>query len=332
MTDKNRLTALIEAFDRASEYVKKDIIKRPSWGDVNFEKSETFVTLVSETIQQLKSLPMELLPDQTLNDFQGPINQVVSVFEQMDKYTISQDNHTKKRDELQGQVKTAAEQLFTKTAPWIPYLAYRNGDVSANIERLKNAAAEAVTKLEAKQAEAANALKSIEDIKVSAQTAAGEAGVAVFNQSFSKRASVLEKQAEEWFKWTRILLGLTTLMAMAFLLIASHDRSHLDTIHFVQILASKMIILSLMTTATLWVARHYRALKHQAAMDTHRALSLQTFEAFVSAAKDDPQTKNAVLLEATKTVFSAGQSGFLGSDETPKEPLQVMELIKLVKS
>ena len=97
----------------------------------------------------------------------------------------------------------------------------------------------------------------------------------------------------------------------------------------VQRLVSKLVLLSAVYFAVVIAAKNYKANKHLAVVNEHRQTSLQTFETFVSSAGDDAQTKSAVLLEATRTIFSPAVSGYLGADdENPNN--RVVEVLKLV--
>ena len=92
---------------------------------------------------------------------------------------------------------------------------------------------------------------------------------------------------------------------------------------------AKLIILTLLLTAATWCGRTYKALKHLAVVNRHRSLSLKTLNAF-SAAAGDELTKNAVLLEATRAIFSAGATGYIdakdGQDDSSS--LRIVEIAK----
>ena len=68
---------------------------------------------------------------------------------------------------------------------------------------------------------------------------------------------------------------------------------------------------------------------HQSTTNKHRALSLQTFQAFSSAAAD-VQTKEAVLLETTKAIFSLSPSGYIDSKGGGSE--QGIRIVEFAKS
>ena len=70
-------------------------------------------------------------------------------------------------------------------------------------------------------------------------------------------------------------------------------------------------------------------MKHQYTINKHRALSLQTFQAFVGAT-NDPRTKDAVLLEATRAVFANTATGFAESGSSSDSGIQFVEIGKTV--
>lgn len=100
----------------------------------------------------------------------------------------------------------------------------------------------------------------------------------------------------------------------------------LPTPQLIQVVAAKLIILSVLIGAATWCGSIYKALKHQASVNRHRALSLRTLQAFAKAASDEP-TKNAVLMEACRAVFVGGATGYLdGKGESDGPGLKVIEI------
>ena len=95
-------------------------------------------------------------------------------------------------------------------------------------------------------------------------------------------------------------------------------------------LTTKLVVLAMLFTATLWCGNVCRALLHQAAVNEHRGLSVSTLQAFV-AASDDPRTRDAVLLEATRAVFARAATGYVAEDgEQQGEGIRFIEIGKAV--
>jgi hypothetical protein len=83
----------------------------------------------------------------------------------------------------------------------------------------------------------------------------------------------------------------------------------------------------MLVTASVWCGKNYRILQHLATLNKHRSLSIRTLQAFVAAASDE-QTKNAVLLEANRAVFSSGGTGYLDGSSDKESPITIIELAK----
>ena len=78
--------------------------------------------------------------------------------------------------------------------------------------------------------------------------------------------------------------------------------------------------------------KNYTAQKHLEVINTHRQNALETFERFVEAAEGNRETRDAVLLAATKAIFDANQSGYLstktsGTDNTSPVQQIIREVI-----
>ncbi len=96
-----------------------------------------------------------------------------------------------------------------------------------------------------------------------------------------------------------------------------------------QLAIAKIIVFSILYFATIMGARNYRAEKHNEITNKHRENALKTFRAFTEATSDD-QTKNAVLLRSTETIFSPASTGYIPHEgDHPGHP-QILEIIRSV--
>ena len=100
------------------------------------------------------------------------------------------------------------------------------------------------------------------------------------------------------------------------------------TLELLQYTTTRVVILGLLFTGTIWCGRIYRTNKHQQSVNKHRANALQTFQAFVEATSD-PAVRDAVLLETTRSIFAITASGYLDDiDKSPDTGSRVVEVIK----
>ena len=71
--------------------------------------------------------------------------------------------------------------------------------------------------------------------------------------------------------------------------------------------------------------KNYTAQKHLEVINTHRQNALETFDTFVTAAGENRETRDAVLLSATEAIFDANQTGYLSTKSSSgdsKSPVQ----------
>jgi hypothetical protein len=315
--------------EKILKYKDKSLVSRAEWGTIKFTNAEQDLKRIFSALSYLSILPLESLTDQAANQINNEINQTIPHLDQIDKFSIEQPNATQVRDGLITNIHQSADRFYTQTAAWIPFLAYQKGDVTANIEKL-NTSVIAANKIVA-DAKVAIEIKSkeIEEIITKAREASAGAGAAVFTEDFNMEATLLSTRATKWLIATAIL-GVLTICAAT--LTWFWTQAGLDAGQVWQKIVSKFIILSMFLTSTFWCGRVYKALMHQSALNRHRALSLRTFQAF-SAAASDVQTKDAVLLETTRSIFSQGCTGFVDAASSSVDAeARVVEIVKSVVS
>ena len=71
-----------------------------------------------------------------------------------------------------------------------------------------------------------------------------------------------------------------------------------------------------------------RAHRHNEVVNRHRQNALSSFETFVAAARADEQTKNAVLLEATRSIFALQPTGYDSTDAESAGSSQLIEVMR----
>ena len=166
----------------------------------------------------------------------------------------------------------------------------------------------------------------MDDIILVAREASASVGVAHFTADFSKEATDVDKLADKWLIATALFAAFTLALALfSFLFIKLPD---LTTSQIIQITTTKLVVLAILISATVWCGKIYKANKHLSIINKHRANSLKTFQAFMKAAEND-YARDAVLLETTKAIFSISPTGYLDNDVSNLDAgTKVIELIK----
>lgn len=302
-----------------------ELLINPDWGKITFEGCRSELERTYSMLNQFKLLPLDLLPDEPTQKIVNTLQPISKTIDQIRSFSIESGNPTGTRDQLVNQAKSQADQFFTAAHLYIPYLAYQKGDVQRNIDELTRSVEKGEQLVEDAQKNIEQKQGEISDIIVAARETAASVGVAHFTADFNAEADAQDLSAEKWLKTTGGLAVATIVAAL--LMIFVPVKPDATTPQVIQIFTSKVVILGLLFTATIWCGRLYKAARHQSTINKHRANALRTFQAFTKAASDDA-ARNAVLMETTKSIFSITPSGYLENESTPDGGLKIVEVVK----
>ena len=299
------------------------LIKREKWGEITFENSKGEFSQVFWFSDQIKSYPLNALPDSIVITMVRYLGDVWSRLKAIDSFSINQGNAAATSTQLSQDLRNSVEQLFLNCAQWIPFLAHQNGDVVRNINALVARTKEAELILEKSRAHCVDKQDEVQRIVQAARDASAGAGAAVFTKDFEEESVKLAADSRKWLIATVVMIAGTASLAAVFW---GFTESGLDQGQVLQKLTTKLFVLALMLTGTLWCGKCYKALTHLVIVNRHRALSLRTLQAFANAASD-AQTKDAVLLEATRSIFGNVPTGYVESLSTDNDH-KVVEIIR----
>ena len=296
------------------------MVSRPDkWGPINFQKAQPDITLALSIGDDLSGLPVEFLTENTANHLNNFIPPVAQCLDQIDGFSIEGGGDPgSRRDELCGRLRQCTEQLQEYAGPAIPYLAYRRGDISENIARLENTLESAKTTYENAEEWVGQKQNDVEEIVRATREAAAGAGVATFTQEFDKEAQDLSNRSKRWLYATGSF-GAATVVAGIGSFFWPEIPAEVGAWETLRNVVSKVTVIAILFTSTVWCGRIYRALIHQATVNKHRALSLKTFRAFVEATEDE-YVRDAVLMAATKAVFGTVPTGLVEQKTAGEEP------------
>ena len=302
----DRMKDQIEAF---SEFDIERLVARGEWGVINFKSAEQDIKLAFSIADDLNSLPIHYLTDKAANDISQTIPNVVDFLNQINHFSIESGNAQGNMQNLAASLHSSVESLHAAASIWIPYLAYKRGDIAKNIERLDTHLKQAKDKLSECNSWIENKQLEVEKIVLATQEAAASAGVAAFTQEFDRESSVLVSRSRKWLIATG-LIAATMIGTASLFFFWPQSTENLGIWEALRNTVSKAAIIALLFTATIWCGRIYRAMIHQATVNRHRALSLRTFQAFAQST-NDPIIRDAVLMAATKAVFSPTATGLV---------------------
>jgi|SRR5688572_12266100 len=185
------------------------------------------------------------------------------------------------------------------------------------------------------QGNAGNALQAviktkeeIAELAESVRSAAGIVVVGTHTKVFVTAADDNARSSRMWLAAT-IIAMLTMLAAASLLAWRLQLGSSLSDPTTISRLVAKALVISTLFSAMMWCARTSRSYRHLAEVNRHRAHALQTYEALAGAAQGDPASRNLILLEASRSIFSSAATGFLAGD-TDHSSDRLLEVTKTV--
>ncbi|MBN4075119.1 MAG: hypothetical protein COA71_01075 [SAR86 cluster bacterium] len=288
------------------KYDSSTIYSREEWGSkLTFHDYQEDFERLFGLVRIFLDLPYELLPDAQLNQIIQVVTAASAHLASIDAFDSSIANNPQQTiTALGNQVKIHADAVTVQMAQWISYLAYQKGDVSSNISSLESAigqgeklVAEAKGRIEKEEGE-------IKRIVQQAQDFAGDKGVTIFTQQFDTEAGNNKTEAKNWLKATVGVFTLTTFTLSIFMYQLTGVSNWYEWL-------SRAALIGVLITAGAWCSKNYRILRHQEAVNRHKANGLKSFLLFRDAADNDEATRNAVLMETTRSIFATPDSGFV---------------------
>lgn len=308
-----------------------DLVRNRSWGSITFEASRPKLSLAFNLCKDLLRLPVNILPESTMSAIIGFAESLQGVMNEIREFDIAEGNASGNRDAISDRMSDAVDNFFDQVQHWIPYLAYSHGDFETSASKIADNVKQSDDELEKLIEHSEKKKAEVDEIVAATREASAKAGVAHFTQDFQMAAESLHAAAWKWLGVTGFL-AICTLAATYLLFDMPSAEKTISWAYVTHQTTTRLIFLGTLITATIWCGKIYRALKHQAATNKHRADALKTFQAFVQATSND-SIRDAVLLEATRAIFDLRPSGYLDQEasggrteqmrivETPKQPL-----------
>lgn len=301
--------------------------------------------LIEHTIcvaTELQELPLENLSESKLSALREAAKLVELRFRELkgmadvinDRLAENSNDMSNKwaeeRESFVGALKNNCEGLLEIAYPLIPFLKIESNGLKRDDEQTEKLIAQLKTTIGSAETEIAGKKQEIEQIMQAARDIAAQAGVAEHAKAFGD-ISREHALAARW--WLIAAASLTVFAAGIALLILFFYPAHgdLKDAATIQPIIGKIVAVSLLYYGALWSGKNYRTHRHLAVLNAHRQSALNTFDAFVRAASGDEQTKNAVLLEATRCIFAPANTGYLGVDEENPSN-RIIEIFKMAGS
>ena len=327
LASEQEVEKMLNLFGEMTKIEIDDLIHDKNWGSINFESAKSDLERLFAMCNHFKVLPNDQLPSDIANQMVTEATPISLTVNNIKGFSIEQTNPSGIRDKYVNEVKTNVDRFYKFAHIYVPYLAYQKGDIQNNIKQLTSSVSDAKTLLDAAKENVNQKNEDINKIIQAVREASVSVGVAHFTADFKTEAETMEKQAKTWLGATFALAGLSLFSAISFLF-TTPDLATTASASAIQYVASKILILVLLLTATLWCGNLYKAAKHQAAANKFKGNALKTFQAFVNATDDDG-IRDTVLVETTRAIFSESATGYINSENTgTQKSTKIIEVVK----
>ena len=312
---------------------KDSFIRRSQWGDINFEIIENDIETIFWIVEEIDKLPINLLPGGIVNNSTSILIQIRRTFDEIDGFQISEREPSFSRDSISKKLRTHVESIISGIGPLLSLLVLRAGEIENWTSRAKGASDQIVDLLRETKSHVTTQRQQIDESAQAARAAAGEAGAAEFTDEFRKEADAREKRSIYWIWPTAIFSGSALLLSIAVMFglfewFGWLDDTPTNVWEAVYGLGGRVIAISVLFYAAVWSGRIVLANMNLASVNRHRAVSLQTLQAFHKSV-EDPAAKDAVVLEAARAVYENVPSGYIGRQATgPGAGSRTLEVIR----
>lgn len=296
--------------------------------NLHFKEIEGFLLHITQLMNCLLNANLLSVPQQALSDISGHVDQLSSSLNQIKSFSAQRENPHQHRNHLISNLEEKWLRLLTSSAGLLGLL----GATAKMQERSSLNDIETTAKAEAKRLneEISKAAKEATDTLEKIKAASADAGVSQEGKHFSEEAN-----GHWWFAfmWLLLSLGLSaTLVGMT--LYFYHYPSPIPNEAngqwiLLQRVGAKILLLSVLSFLLVFCVRNYSTSRHNYIVNKHRCNALSTFETFVKGA-GDADTKDAILKQAVRAVFSPQTSGYLRKEgDVSAAPL--LEIVKQAK-
>jgi hypothetical protein len=298
-----------------------------SFRDSNFDDISVYFDLNYMWIEALRKESLDSLPDDQVAAVRGHVSNLKTAYDEILRLPQSQPVDRIGRLNLFNTVKDNTRLFGAFVFSSLPRLAAQSlaAESLKNIETAVSRAQAALAEIESAKSEAMVALESVREI-------AAKTGISTYGGIFGREARDQDKYAWGWFGGT-VLVG-TAAVIYTHWFFEPYIRGLVDAEKplssgvIVSLAISRAILVSLLYMAVIWCIRNFSAARHNAVVNRHRQNALSTFDAFVQAAGGDPQTKSAVLLQATQSIFAPQASGYLKAESDGAAGGPMIEIIR----
>jgi len=234
----------------------------------------------------------------------------MSVIERINQFDPTQGNPNADRKSFEDQIRNTYNELNKIFLPKIDIFLLKKQASLSETAKISKKVRDNVKFIEDAKNQVGGLLKST-------QEATSKTGISKFANIFAQESKNKKGTADKWLALSIIsVIGLAIYIYFLITVLVGLG------IDYTYLAISNTIALTISSYVIYQFFRNYNVNMHLHTLNKHRENSLKTFETFVKSTDDD-KIKDAILVQATKTIFDAGETGFVNS-RLSKNPIELI--------
>ncbi len=320
--EMDQLKAILEKFNTIGDL---NALRRDG-RDFSFSDVHHLILEVYNNLTKITQNPdfWDLLPENIRNNSISPFTEITNVVQQIKDFNPAQGANQSTRDSIANNIRSYYSQLYTPVFLPLEIFNVKKSLSSGNIQQLSKEAQDTITEINKQKAKGEELLKAI-------QEAAAVGGASKFAGVFGEESRKHKVSANIWLFISTISAGLIlwflydtfTNLTNALKSITTGG----DISITLQLFFAKILILSFLSVVFYQIVKNYNANMHLSITNKHRENSLKTFQSFVESTSD-PKTRDIVLVQATQTIFTTGDTGYITSKDGMASSFDAVKLIE----
>ncbi len=331
--EKETYGQLKDLLQKITEINSKSLIRTEELGkSFDFSNGVEIFDRTLKLFTELNEVNLDNIPLDILNNLKTSTNQAYEKFKKIQDFDPGEENNPAQfRDSLIKDIENTYHTYFKNISPIIAFATRKGTDFKRLEEDAKKAVSELDKIKQENEKKSSQLLAEVQDTLEKVRRAAAEVGVAQHAIHFMEEARYHRKRSSYWLIATIIFALITIVYGLWNIQFYSSKVTQLSVSQTIQFTVSKLIIFSILYFGVIWAGRVYKAHWHNYVVNKHRQNALSSFETFVKASSDD-QTKSAVLLQATESIFAPQHSGFINQDIEQGGTPKIMEIVRSMVS
>jgi len=324
ITEIKDLFTEINNIDPGSLIREEELGKSLSFSDF----FEDFTRIIN-FFKKLTYLDISTLPTTQLTLLKADISAFLNQIENIKAFKVDVNNAMPERDAVANALISQYQYYFDQLSPIITYCEKEGTDyqalqieVNKIVEDINIKSKKISDDFDSKMLELNNTLEA-------ARKAAHEVGITQHTVNFEE-ASKKYKSLSKYWLYSIIFTGFIIIIFSLYIFnlpIKIEANDPYASYRFIQAAVARFTALFTIVILLFWEVRNYNAAQHNYTINQNKQNALSTFETFVSAARDE-ETKNAVLMQTTKAIFSNLPSGYLKNDSGDDGSSQIIEIAR----